>query len=45
METMNQYMNGTLEEIPQNESNLQPEVIDVFYLLGDYYFHNKIMVI
>lgn len=45
IETVQQYMIGAYDEIPENENRLQKEVIDLYYLLGDYYFKNKIMVI
>ncbi|XP_065224975.1 calcineurin-binding protein cabin-1-like isoform X2 [Planococcus citri] len=43
LELVNQFTNGQINEIPTNENPLQPEVVDMFYLLGDYYFKNKIM--
>ncbi len=44
LDSVNQFLNGSVALIPENKNKLQPDVIDLFYLLADYYFKNKIMV-
>lgn len=44
VDSVRQYLRGDVDHIPENGNPLPDDVADLFYLLGDYYFKNKIMV-
>ncbi|XP_075228430.1 calcineurin-binding protein cabin-1-like isoform X2 [Lycorma delicatula] len=41
VEQLNSYIEGTSNELPMNKKLLPNEIVDIYYLIADYYFKNK----